>query len=140
MHWVKRVEAILATLKESNIAEIELAEGDLEIQLRRRPTQPIVLQASPLLEASATLPQAAVHPQTTDIKASLTGVYYAAPSPGAPPFVVPGDNVQVGQTIALIEAMKVFNEVQAEVAGRVVTIAVQDGAVVKKGEVLFHLA
>lgn len=73
------------------------------------------------------------------IVAPLTGVYYSASSPASPPFVSIGDIVQVGQIVALIEAMKVFNEVQAEVAGRVVKIAAQNGEVVQKGSALIRV-
>src|SRR5260370_36994727 len=67
------------------------------------------------------------------IIAPLTGVYYATPSPEEPPFVAVGDVVSAGQVVALIEAMKVFNEIQAEVAGRVTTIAAGQGNVVQEG-------
>ena len=73
------------------------------------------------------------------ILAPMTGVYYAAPSPTSPPFVSIGDVVQVGQAIALIEAMKVFNEVQAEISGRVVELVAQNGDVVQKGDVLIRV-
>src|SRR5260221_9240122 len=77
--------------------------------------------------------------RTLPIIAPLTGVYYAAPSPEEPPFVAVGDIVSAGQVVALIEAMKVFNEVQAEVAGRVTTIVAGNGNVVQKGDVLLRI-
>jgi biotin carboxyl carrier protein len=73
------------------------------------------------------------------IIAPLTGVYYSAPSPTSPPYVSVGDVVQVGQVVALIEAMKVFNEVQAEVAGRVSALVAPKGEVVQKGDVLIRI-
>ena len=73
------------------------------------------------------------------IIAPLTGVYYSAPSPTSPPYVSVGDVVQVGQVVALIEAMKVFNEVQAEVAGRVSALVAPNGEVVQKGDVLIRV-
>ena len=138
MSWVKRVEAILDVLKGSSIGEIELAEGAFEITLRRKPGTTIVVQAQ---QHDGTQPTQvrAVDSHATNIKATLTGVYYASPSPTSAPFVKVGDYVQIGQTIALIEAMKVFNEIPAEVAGRVIAIKAQSGDVVKKGEILLQL-
>jgi len=69
----------------------------------------------------------------------MTGVYYSAPSPTSPPFVTLGSNVAVGQVIALVEAMKVFNEVQAEVAGRVKELVAVNGEVVQKGDTLIKV-
>ncbi len=138
MLWVKRVEAILAALKESNIAELELADGDLEILLRRRPGQFVAPPIYHHAESHDTVIQGS-NQLTISINAPLTGVCYLAPSPGSPPFVAAGDHVQVGQTVALIEAMKVFNEIQAEVAGRVVAVMTQDGTVIKKGASLLQI-
>ncbi len=73
------------------------------------------------------------------IVAPLVGVYYASPSPSLPPFVSPGDIVQVGQVVALVEAMKVFNEIQAEVSGRVSALVAKSGEVVQKGEALIRV-
>lgn len=136
MSWVKRVEAVMDALKGSAIGEIELAEGEFEIILRRQPGTIVMVktahndsrhQATTLLTANS----------FTELKSPLTGVYYAASSPDSAPFVQIGDIVKVGQTIALIEAMKVFNEIQAEASGRVVSIKAQNGDVVKKAEALF---
>jgi acetyl-CoA carboxylase biotin carboxyl carrier protein len=71
--------------------------------------------------------------------APLTGVYYASPSPSAPPFVNIGDVIHVGQVIALVEAMKVFNEIQSEVAGRVVALVAKSGDVVQKGSAILKV-
>lgn len=73
------------------------------------------------------------------VAAPLTGLYYSAPSPTSPPFVSVGDMIHVGQVVALIEAMKVFNEIQSEVSGRVVKILATNGAVVQKGEALMRV-
>jgi acetyl-CoA carboxylase biotin carboxyl carrier protein len=73
------------------------------------------------------------------VVAPLTGVYYSAASPTSPPFVNVGDNIHVGQVVALIESMKVFNEVTAEVAGRVVALVATNGNVVQKGETLLRV-
>ena len=73
------------------------------------------------------------------IIAPLTGVYYTSPSPSSPPFIAVGDMVQTGQVIALVEAMKVFNEIQAEISGRVIELVATNGEVVQKGDVLIRI-
>ncbi len=140
MSWVKRVEEVLDVLKGSSIGEIELVEGDLEIILRRSPGTVTAVQTSPAysLQQNNTPPPAS-HPHTSAMKAPLTGVYYAAATPTEPPLVNVGDTIKVGQTIAIIEAMKVFSEIASEVSGRVVAIKAQNGDVVKKGDVLLHV-
>ncbi|GHO89548.1 acetyl-CoA carboxylase biotin carboxyl carrier protein [Dictyobacter formicarum] len=149
MSWVKRVEAVLGILQGSSISEIELGEGELEIILRRHSGTPATIQAHQpaQLITAVPLPQPAIPaPQPTpaatrtiEMKAPLTGVYYAAPTPTADPFVKVGDIIRLDQTVALIEAMKVFSEIQADVTGRVVAIKVQSGSVVKKGDVLLQV-
>jgi acetyl-CoA carboxylase biotin carboxyl carrier protein len=136
MSWVERVETIMSVLKGSSIEEIELAEGALSILIRRSPGN---IRAVRVPQPVDRQPDLAAGSATVDMKSPLTGVYYAAPSPTSPPFLKVGDTVTVGQTIALIEAMKVFNEIASEVSGRVVAINAQNGDVVKKGETLFQV-
>jgi len=93
--------------------------------------------------ASGAMPVAPARAEKEDrgvpVVSPMTGVYYSAPSPTEPPFVSPGGFVSVGQVIALIEAMKVFNEVQAEVAGRVREMVAVNGEVVQKGDTLLKV-
>nr|BBH94328.1 acetyl-CoA carboxylase, biotin carboxyl carrier protein [Thermogemmatispora argillosa] len=157
--WIERLEELVHVLEGSSVAELELSENDLEIVIRRHPS--MVLVAAPTVTETVTLPatatrspSAAKRPvaagkagaskgrdeeRTLPIVAPLSGVYYAAPSPDAPPFVSVGDVIQVGQTVALIEAMKSFNEVPSPVAGRVTKILAENGAVVQKDEVLIRV-
>ncbi|GAC1346476.1 MAG: acetyl-CoA carboxylase biotin carboxyl carrier protein [Ktedonobacteraceae bacterium] len=145
--WIERVEALINLLEGSTVSELELTEAGTEIIIRRQP--PWYSQGAPLLYASAGQPGLQVAPGTTGhtvkedssvaIIAPLTGVFYASPSPTSPPFVTIGDEVQVGQVIALIEAMKVFNEIQAEVSGHVSAIVANHGEVVQKGDVILRV-
>jgi acetyl-CoA carboxylase biotin carboxyl carrier protein len=145
MSWVKRVEAVLDVLKGSNIDEIELVEGELEITLRRSSGNVVAVQAPPLppnrqySHQPNTPPPPVSHAQTSAMNAPLTGVYYEASTPAEPPFVKVGDVIKVGQTIAIIEAMKVFSEIASDVSGRVVAIKVKNGDVVKKGDVILQV-
>lgn len=144
--WIERVEGLIAILEGSSIGELELTEGGTEIIIRRQPGMALVAVPEQASRAASGIPKAGgarVHAGEEDasaaIAAPLTGVYYSAASPASPPFVTVGDIVQVGQIVALIEAMKVFNEVQAEVAGRVIKIAAQNGEVVQKGSALIRV-
>ncbi|MBX5449399.1 biotin/lipoyl-containing protein [Thermogemmatispora sp.] len=162
--WIERLEELVHVLEGSSVAELELSENELEIVIRRQPGMALV--ATPTVTEVVTSPATAMRSQsvakrslaagqakagagkggkgrdeerTLPIVAPLSGVYYAAPSPDAPPFVSVGDVIQVGQTVALIEAMKSFNEVPSPVAGRVTKILVENGAVVQKDEVLIRV-
>ncbi len=145
--WLERVEDLIHVLEGSTISELELAEAGTEIVIRRQPGMMLVNVAPQAAGGQAVMPLAtgaggARIPQedrTVPIVAPLTGVYYSSPSPTSPPFVSPGDMVHVGQVVALIEAMKVFNEIQAEVSGRVVALAAPNGEVVQKGDALIRV-
>jgi acetyl-CoA carboxylase biotin carboxyl carrier protein len=139
--WLERVEEIIHVLAGSTIEEIELTEGETEIIIRRTPGLILTASAIPpdMQIGEANTQRAAQVDQSIPIVAPLTGVYYSAASPTAPPFVSIGAIVHVGQVIALIEAMKVFNEITAEVTGRVVAITSTNGTVVQKGDVLLRI-
>ena len=144
--WIKRVEELIQVLQGSTIGEFELTEAGTEIIIRRRPDLMMVSVPTQLLNlahpGTPIVPGNNGQPAQEDtglsIISPLTGVYYVSPSPSTPPFVKPGDTVQVGQVVALIEAMKVFNEIQSEVAGRVIELVAQNGDVVQKGDVLIR--
>lgn len=145
--WIERVEDLIHLLEGSSISELELTEAGTEIRIRRQPG--MMLVAAPTAHTSMAqvgIPlapgiAAPVDQQDTSLAiiAPLTGVYYDALSPSSPPFVSIGDVVQVGQVVALLEAMKVFNEIQAEVAGRVIAIVATTGQVVQKGDALIRI-
>jgi acetyl-CoA carboxylase biotin carboxyl carrier protein len=141
--WLKRVEDIINILEGSCIGELELTEGETEIIIRRSPH--ILLTTVPTVNPSRPVTSGSLESRTpkadngVPIVAPLTGVYYSATSPTTPPFVNVGDTIHVGQVVALIEAMKVFNEINAEVSGRVTAITATNGNVVQKGDVLIRL-
>ncbi len=145
--WIERVEDLIHLLEGSSIGELELTEAGTEIRIRRQPGMVLVTapsvhatmaQVGMLLAPPGAAP-ALQQDTSVAIIAPLTGIYYEASSPSSPPFVSLGDVVQVGQVVALIEAMKVFNEIQAEIAGRVTAIMVTNGEVVQKGDVLIRV-
>lgn len=144
--WLARVEELINVLEGSSIGELELTEGETEIIIKRKPN--MVLTALPT--QVGTVMQGGANSGTLSANAArvdkniaatspLTGVYYASPAPTSPAFVNVGDVIHVGQVIALVEAMKVFNEVTAEVSGRVVAIVAVSGEVVQKGDALLKI-
>ncbi|HEU5228254.1 MAG TPA: biotin/lipoyl-containing protein [Ktedonobacteraceae bacterium] len=144
--WLDRVEDLIGILEGSTIGELELTEGGTEIVIRRNPGLVVSAAAEQLVivgqSNNAVAPtgrKPRSEPQGTPIVAPLTGVYYSAASPSTPPFVAIGDVIQTGQVVALIESMKVFNEVTAEVTGRVIALVAKSGDVVQKGGVLLRV-
>ncbi len=145
--WIKRIEELIHLLEGSTIGELELTEAGTEIIIRRRPNMMMV--SAPSQQLSLTHSEVQINPGASDpaakedrspaILSPLTGVFYVAPSPTSPPFVNLGEVVHVGQVVALIEAMKVFNEIQSEVAGRIVELVANNGDVVHKGDVLMRV-
>ena len=144
--WLKRVEDLINILEGSSVGELKLTEGETEITIRRSPH--MVLTAVPTTgETQLGIPvangiagsQTPKVDNSTPIVAPLTGVYYAAASPTTPPFVNVGEIIHVGQVVALVEAMKVFNEINAEVSGRVTSLIATNGNVVQKGDVLMRV-
>ena len=146
-------------VEENGLSELRYEEGDLRITLRTaayRPPAPAP-HASPVPtqeEGEAEMPRFPLPeflpsvPETSDldpavsivrIEAPVMGVFYRAPAPGAPPLVEVGEIVEVGQPVGLIEAMKVFSEVLAEVAGRVREVPAKSGALVQPGDTLVVL-
>ena len=143
--WLTRVEELIEVLDGSSIGELELSEGDTEIIIRRQPD--MVLVSAPVQGVASNVAGSGVVSARTSaradtsvtVNAPLTGVYYSAASPTSASFVNVGENIHVGQVVALVEAMKVFNEITAEVAGRVVALVAANGSVVQKGEVLLRV-
>lgn len=146
------VDRLAGVLERSDLAELEIGSGGTTIILRapvaiERPAAPAG-HAEPAAPAgtdpaagSAAAPAAAAAGAAArpSVKAPLTGIYYSAPSPGATPYVQPGDQVAVGQLIGLIEAMKLFNEIKSDLAGRVVRICAENGALVKAKQPLVEV-
>jgi acetyl-CoA carboxylase biotin carboxyl carrier protein len=142
--WIRRVEDLINVLEGSTVGELELTEGGTRIVIRRSPNMMMVsAPVTHVAHQSGAMPAVSVGAEKEDrsvpLTSPMTGVFYAAPSPTEPPFVTPGSFVAVGQVVALVEAMKVFNEVQAEAAGRVREIVAVNGEVVQKGDTLMKL-
>lgn len=152
-----QLQELLTALSDSDIAELDLKGADFELHVKRGSTvDPIVVTAAPAPVAVApvaaptpvvTAPPAAPAPvagppggeKLLEITAPMVGTFYRAPAPEEPPFVNVGDRIQVGQTVCILEAMKLMNELESEVTGEVVEILVQNGEPVEFNQPLFRL-
>lgn len=136
------VDRLAAVLERGDLAELEVGAGETTIIVRSTSTVERAAAApapAPAADgsvpgqvpaaAAGTAPAAA--PSRPAVSAPLTGIFYSAPSPGATPYVSVGDYVSVGQIIGLIEAMKLFNEIKSDLAGRVVRVCADSGQLVK---------
>ncbi|WP_425331816.1 acetyl-CoA carboxylase biotin carboxyl carrier protein [Pseudomonas syringae] len=136
-------------MAESDLSELSLCEGDAQLRLLREPAQ-VANRANPAFSTAQTMPVArpvsaaqastTAAVQQTQACASLYGVLHLTPAPDQPPFVEIGTSVEVGQTLAVVEAMKMFHPVKAEAAGVVTAILVANGEEVQAGQALFSIA
>jgi acetyl-CoA carboxylase biotin carboxyl carrier protein len=142
------IDRLGSVLERGDLAELEVSSGGTTIILRAPSAiaAPVAITA-PAAEAGAPGAATAVADPAAEapavakpsVKAPLTGIYYGAPSPGATAYVAVGDHVSVGQIIGLIEAMKLFNEIKSDLAGRVTRICSENGALVKAKQPLIEV-
>ena len=137
---------LIRVVQESGIGELTIEEGEWRVTVRRQAEGATVAAQAPLVPAAADdgdgLPEAPLPPPASDmirVEAPMVGTFYRAPSPGAPPFVEAGDLVTPGQTLCILEAMKLMNEVKADSEALVRTICVENAQAVEYGELLFEL-
>jgi acetyl-CoA carboxylase biotin carboxyl carrier protein len=152
---IRKVKKLIELLDESGIAEIEITEGEESVRISRYPsgamiaqapahyaTAPAAPQAPAAAAASAPMQsaeQAAVAAEEDGflVAAPMVGTFYASSSPGAAPYVQVGDRVSEGDTLCIIEAMKMMNQIEADVSGVIKSIRVQNGDPVEYGQTLF---
>jgi acetyl-CoA carboxylase biotin carboxyl carrier protein len=132
-----------ALMRELDLAEVEASVGEIRIRLQRVLPGPAPVTSAPVptaAAASALAPAPAAQPAGPalfTVEAPMVGTFYRAPSPGAEPYVREGDVVKPGQVLGIIEAMKLMNEIEAKVGGRVVKILVENAQPVEYGQPLF---
>ena len=131
------VRALAALLEETGLSEIEYAEGEKRIRVARGTSSaPVAMSTiAPPAPATTATPSTAIAAADA-VKAPMVGIVHLSPQPGAPPFVQAGDTVREGQTLFIVEAMKVMNQIPAPRAGRIAQILVTNGAPVEYGQVL----
>ena len=156
---LKEIKELIKFLKEEEITEFELERGDIKVRMKRggavveAPSERIIavhpaIQAAPAAgpvapqtpAASAPNPALArVEEDLHIVRSPIVGTYYESPSPGSPPFIKPGDFVEAGQVLCIVEAMKLMNEIEADVAGEIVKSLVKNGQPIEYGQELFAI-
>ncbi len=150
---LRKIKKLIDLLEESNLAELEIKEGEEVVRLSRVPrsTAPAALPPAavapaavaapaPAAAAVSEAPAADALPAGHVVKAPMVGTFYASATPGTPAFVKVGQQVQAGETLGIIEAMKMFNQIEADVAGTVQAILVENGQPVEFDEPMFVIA
>jgi acetyl-CoA carboxylase biotin carboxyl carrier protein len=144
---IRKVKKLIEMLEESSLAEIEIREGEEAIRISRSPTGSPVVHMAPahIAPHHATAPAAAAPaaapvvetPAGHAVASPMVGTFYRSSAPGAAPFVDIGSQVKVGDTLCIIEAMKMMNEIESDKAGVVKAILKENGQPVEYGEALF---
>ncbi|HVN93726.1 MAG TPA: acetyl-CoA carboxylase biotin carboxyl carrier protein [Terracidiphilus sp.] len=161
---VEDLRQLIEFLKQHGVSEFDVDRGDLKLRLKFNPAESGPAGLSDLARLLQSVPQnvaqaaaasahagpasgaagAAAEPADAEaglhmVKSPIVGTFYGSPSPGAAPFVTPGDHVEKGQVIAIIEAMKLMNEIEADVSGEVVKCLVSNGQAIEFGQPLFSV-
>lgn len=138
---IEYVEKLAKVLADNSLTEISLEDGEQAITLRKEVTGVITAPAV----APVSVPQTASAEKPAEVKkgkpltSPMVGTFYKAPSPDAKPFVEVGQTIKEGDVVCIVEAMKLMNEIEAEVSGKIVEICVSDGQPVEFGQVLMYV-
>lgn len=148
---IRKVKKLIELLEESDVVELEIKEGEESVRISRGKAAAVPMPMAPMM-AAAPMPVAAHAPAAAAVsegasrepsydghvvESPMVGTYYEAPAPGNPPFVKVGQRVNVGDTLCIIEAMKILNQIESDVAGEVKAILCKNGDPVEYGQKLF---
>lgn len=150
----KEIKELIDLLKGSDVSEIEIEREGVKIKIKKESSaavitpatvsQPVVTLPAPVIVSSPAAPASpspspapALKPEGNTINSPMVGTFYRSPAPDSPAFVKEGDLIKEGQTICILEAMKLMNEIKAETKGRIVKILVENGQAVEFGQALF---
>lgn len=148
---LRKLKTLIDLVAESQITELEVTEGDSQVRIVKNapmPAQPVFMPQPAMPQPVQAAPQAApageetakadeAEPQGHVVKSPMVGTFYAASAPGNPPFVEVGSTVKQGDTLCIIEAMKLLNEIEAETSGTIKQILVENGHPVEYAQPLF---
>ena len=153
---IGQIEQLLRFMSEYNLEEFEYSRGDLRIRLKKPGATMVVAAAAPrpaaeiIVPSAVSAPEAPSKPQEPEVdvrggedlhlvNSPIVGTFYASPSPGAEAFVKVGSHVDKGQTLCIVEAMKLMNEIESEISGEVLRIFAENGQPVEYGQALFGI-
>ena len=147
---IRKVKKLIELLEESDVVELEIKEGEESVRISRGKAMPMPVAMAPMSGAPVPAAMAAAPAQTAAptnvqeptydghvVESPMVGTYYEAPAPGNPAFVKIGQRVNVGDTLCIIEAMKILNQIESDVAGEVKAILCKNGDPVEYGQKLF---
>lgn len=146
---IRKIKKLIEIIENSDVAEIEIKEGEESIRINRytaAPSAPVHYAPPPVIPASTVInlgetaaPAVAVKPEMKGhaVKSPMVGTFYRSASPGSKPFVDVGSNVQAGQTLCIIEAMKILNQIEADKSGTITQILIENNEPVEYGQPLF---
>jgi acetyl-CoA carboxylase biotin carboxyl carrier protein len=141
---IRKIKKLIEILEESGIAELEIKEGEEAIRISRYSAPPAAVAYAPALAAAShQAPAVAITPVAEEtisghiVKSPMVGTFYRSASPGSKPFVEVGHSVKLGDTLCIIEAMKILNQIEADMSGTVTKIIVENAEPVEYGQPLF---
>ncbi len=141
---IRKLKKLIELVENSSVAELEICEGEESVRISRVSSAPVPV-AAPIAAPAAPVAAAPVAEESSPaqeeiqgqtINSPMVGTYYSASSPGSEPFVTVGQHIAVGDTVCIIEAMKILNQIEADTAGVVKSILVENGEAVEYGEPL----
>ena len=136
---IKKLKEFIKFMEDNNLNELEIEEDGKRIRLKKNSSnQPVIVSQTPS-QAPAAPESKPSESNTLEIKSPMVGTFYAAPSPGAKPYVEIGTAIKPGDIVCIVEAMKLMNEIKAEVGGKVVQILVENGDPIDFGQTLFTI-
>jgi len=140
---LKEVEQLVELVRESGVGEIRVRQGETEISVRAKPEVPTTSFGDQVVSATQGVPDVVESSPETDglhaVRSPVVGTFYRAPAPGEEAYVEVGDTVSSGQTLCIVEAMKLMNEIVADVSGEVVEVLAENAGGVEYDQPLFYL-
>lgn len=146
---LNQVRELLSILNQTDIEELSLKSSDFELTIRKGSLSsgtavapavaPVAIAAVPIVAPTAVAAPAAIDKNWVEVTSPMVGTFYRASGPDEPPFIEVGDTIRLGQAICIIEAMKLMNELEAEVAGEVMEILVENGKPIEFGQALMRV-
>ncbi|MGO1296657.1 MAG: acetyl-CoA carboxylase biotin carboxyl carrier protein [Vibrio sp.] len=134
---IRKIKKLIELVEESGVAELEISEGEESVRISRNTAAPApvhytaapapVAPAAPAAQPAASTPAPVAQPAGHQVLSPMVGTFYGAPSPDASPFVTVGQSVKVGDTLCIVEAMKMMNQIEADKAGVVTAVLLEDG-------------
>jgi acetyl-CoA carboxylase biotin carboxyl carrier protein len=139
---IEKIKTFIDLVKENQLTELKYEEKDFKIAVSLK-GEPVVANSyipqSPVSNIQTTQPSSETKSAFHELKSPFVGTFYTSPAPDKPPFIKVGDRVSKGQTLCILEAMKIMNEIESDVDGEIVEVCVENESLVEFGQVLFRI-